>query len=200
MIYYRYLLLYLLSKNVFHLLKKKGKSGKNVRELQRSTGATIKLPEDLNTGASSGQDQDKDQSSEQTSETTAEPVSTTPPPPASTEEASATSEKPAATTEEPLSTTSDPNQPPSSNTTPNAQGFVIVRIFGTFQASQCAQRRIQSLVTQSLRPAASQSNTNGSQFNSNHSISNSANPANNGHYNGGPSTNSRVNGGPYNGT
>ena len=38
----------------------------------------------------------------------------------------------------------------TSSTTP-AQGFVVVRIFGTFQASQCAQRRIQSLVSQSLR-------------------------------------------------
>lgn len=34
---------------------------------------------------------------------------------------------------------------------PNAAGFVVVRIFGTFQASQLAQRRIQALVIQSIR-------------------------------------------------
>ncbi len=33
----------------------------------------------------------------------------------------------------------------------SAAGFVVVRIFGTFQASQLAQRRIQALVVQSIR-------------------------------------------------
>ena len=33
----------------------------------------------------------------------------------------------------------------------NAAGLVVVRIFGTFQASQLAQRRIQALVVQSVR-------------------------------------------------
>jgi len=33
----------------------------------------------------------------------------------------------------------------------SASGLVVVRIFGTFQASQLAQRRIQALVVQSIR-------------------------------------------------
>lgn len=45
----------------------------------------------------------------------------------------------------PGSTTPYQQQPP------NAAGFVVVRIFGTFQASQLAQRRIQALVIQSVR-------------------------------------------------
>ena len=46
-----------------------GKSGKNVRELQRSTGATIKLPEDAATNANSQSQEQHDLSAEQVAET-----------------------------------------------------------------------------------------------------------------------------------
>ena len=142
-----------------------GKSGKNVRELQRSTGATIKLPEDAAAAAGLINGQDSGSQSEVTTATgeeattaaasstetttTAKTESTEQATATSTNEASETTDKPPAS---PSDSSSNQQQPTTgSNTTPNAQGFVIVRIFGTFQASQCAQRRIQALVSQSLR-------------------------------------------------
>lgn len=74
-----------------------GKSGKNVKDLQRSTGAIIKLPEDS---------------------------------------AGAVGEAPAS--------------PNSADKQPQAQ-HVVVSITGTFNSSQLAQRRIQTLVQQSIR-------------------------------------------------
>ena len=45
----------------------------------------------------------------------------------------------------------------TANATPTASNVVVVRIVGTFQASQLAQRRIQSLVMQSLRGYSNES-------------------------------------------
>jgi predicted RNA-binding protein YlqC (UPF0109 family) len=167
-----------------------GKSGKNVRELQRSTGATIKLPEDAASNHAHSQSQEQSDTtataaaattnseSENTAEETSETsqaaqveesvVSTTETTDnkeaAASDAAAATStdvvSSSEAKTDESVSfdataTTStneglENPENPSTSATP-LQGYVIVRIFGTFQASQCAQRRIQSLVSQSLR-------------------------------------------------
>jgi predicted RNA-binding protein YlqC (UPF0109 family) len=149
-----------------------GKSGKNVRELQRNTGATIKLPEDAallnqqtqetdntsnteeSTDATTGEVQ-KSEETEATPAATTENVAPTEPTPETTE--NTTTEN--ATTEsgekknEPESESSIPTAttPLQQQQQPNSAGFVVVRIFGTFQASQLAQRRIQALVIQSIR-------------------------------------------------
>jgi transcription antitermination factor NusA-like protein len=141
-----------------------GKSGKNVRELQRTTGATIKLPEDLTN--SNGQAQSSDEAAANADETiekkaeqeqpespaaeTTTLATTTEPVESSTNEATEAATTTTANSTESPSTTPAPTC--SSTTTPVTPGFVIVRIFGTFNASQCAQRRIQALVSHSLRP------------------------------------------------
>ena len=183
-----------------------GKAGKNVRELQRTTGATIKLPEDIalnqqqqqETGSSQQPQQDDENDDENNSsvnnvnqlspsatasasapETTTTPTTTTTTitPLATTAAAvspqttenntvnvngTATSDSANNTATEQENVKSEPS--PSSPTTGSSQAatpvasnpttnssVVVVRIFGTFQASQLAQRRIQSLVMQSLR-------------------------------------------------
>lgn len=136
-----------------------GKSGKNVRELQRNTGATIKLPEDaaliqqqqLNgqesvSNTSNTEEQIPDTSSieieKSEEETIVKPdiVQTD----VNSEEVQSGEETTKLDTEFSNATT------PQSHQTSQA-GFVVVRIFGTFQASQLAQRRIQALVIQSAR-------------------------------------------------
>lgn len=139
-----------------------GKSGKNVRELQRNTGATIKLPEDAAQLQQQGQDATGNTSNTEDSEATTEtpkPVeetaevttAETPAPevtaPATTELASTESGDAKPESESSISGTTAPLQQQPAN----AAGFVVVRIFGTFQASQLAQRRIQALVIQSVR-------------------------------------------------
>lgn len=152
-----------------------GKSGKNVRELQRSTGATIKLPEDAATNHANSQTSSQEHSdtttaaaeSENTAEETIETVTiqsdtveesivSTTETPAETKETVSDAEVKTDESSVSVDATTATNEAqenlenPATTTTP-LQGYVIVRIFGTFQASQCAQRRIQSLVSQSLR-------------------------------------------------
>ena len=162
-----------------------GKSGKNVRELQRSTGATIKLPEDIagaHQVAVGGQQASEPTSAEQssnanTSESTAvkEEEEGAVPVPVQAEvsavaaESAANAEASAATEAEPVlseeqqsakteetikseaetavaETTGESAALNKSSSSDVDKDYVVVRIFGTFQASQCAQRRIQSLV------------------------------------------------------
>jgi predicted RNA-binding protein YlqC (UPF0109 family) len=184
-----------------------GKAGKNVRELQRTTGATIKLPEDIalnqqqlnqqetnslqqpqqddenedentanNTSVNSNSNQlsptstsapatplNQQQTTEQQTPTTPTAASTTP----VIENGTLSSAENNISSNEQDNTTTNNNksetQPGSPNATTNSttnansnnnnnnNSVVVVRIFGTFQASQLAQRRIQSLVMQSLR-------------------------------------------------
>jgi len=158
-----------------------GKAGKNVRELQRTTGATIKLPEDIalnqqqqnDPNAQQTQQDDENDDENNTNNTSVNnsnqlsPTTTTAPslPIETTPNAAQNNQQTEnGTTESNTSTNNDqetkqdvqpasPNAASSSNTNTNStnNSFVIVRIFGTFQASQLAQRRIQSLVMQSLR-------------------------------------------------
>lgn len=147
-----------------------GKSGKNVRELQRNTGATIKLPEDAallqqqtqETGNTSNTEESTEattcevQKTTEETEVAPEPTKETPAPTETTSETTenATTEVTAESgetkpeTEFSIPTATTPSQQQQQ---PNAAGFVVVRIFGTFQASQLAQRRIQALVIQSIR-------------------------------------------------
>lgn len=172
-----------------------GKSGKNVRELQRSTGATIKLPEDTTNATTNSQTHEQQEPGTVTEATNTGETSGASTANATTngqkegEEAAASngdktaSEKSEATIATTITTTNtntavaksetskdeegsqsldataatsteQENLENQASTVTPLQGHVIVRIFGTFQASQCAQRRIQSLVSQSLRGVA----------------------------------------------
>jgi transcription antitermination factor NusA-like protein len=143
-----------------------GKSGKNVRELQRTTGATIKLPEDSTSNISATQQPTQESSQQQDQQQ----ASTGTQPPATGSEQGLQSPKleptepSIATSQTPTDTEANENKetpelsPNNSQTNVsaqnglnNSQSYVTVRIFGTFQASQCAQRRILSLVNQSSR-------------------------------------------------
>jgi hypothetical protein len=142
-----------------------GKSGKNVRELQRNTGATIKLPEDaalLQQQGQEGSESARDSIDEQT-EATETPVvegeqsatvAATPVPPmpeTAPAEAAEVAAVDAAAGEGETKTEAEAGAMAAQAQQLNAAGFVVVRIFGTFQASQLAQRRIQALVVQSVR-------------------------------------------------
>jgi len=142
-----------------------GKSGKNVRELQRNTGATIKLPEDaalLQQQGQEGSESARDSVDEQT-EATETPVvdgeqsasvAATPVPPmpeTAPAEAAEVAAVDAAAGEGEAKTEAEVGAMAAQAQQLNAAGFVVVRIFGTFQASQLAQRRIQALVVQSVR-------------------------------------------------
>jgi insulin-like growth factor 2 mRNA-binding protein 1 len=144
-----------------------GKSGKNVRELQRNTGATIKLPEDAallqqQTGDSTGENADETDETQKSSE--AEITEATAPAPVVADvpvaELVLETATSTATAGEEDNKVVEPEAPGA--TTPQQQqapaGFVVVRIFGTFQASQLAQRRIQGLVMQSVRGSYSVDN------------------------------------------
>jgi len=134
-----------------------GKSGKNVRELQRNTGATIKLPEDAALLQQQNQENNANTSNTEESNSleaaTIEVKKSEEDPAVVTEPASV--EQSTEATIDPTGTDSAENKSESSNAgTPqqvNTAGYVVVRIFGTFQASQLAQRRIQALVIQSIR-------------------------------------------------
>lgn len=135
-----------------------GKSGKNVRELQRNTGATIKLPEDAALLQQQGQDSAGNISNTEEGEGTETQKSNEELSTAITEQTEAvtdqatvevTTESSSETKPESESSVTDTNSVQQQQT--NATAFVVVRIFGTFQASQLAQRRIQALVVQSVR-------------------------------------------------
>ena len=128
-----------------------GRAGKNVREIQRSTGATIKLPDETvqshqSKSKSEQHSSDVDASSETKAVTTA-----------ATEEPSTALED----HQEPESATTPSTEVVTSEKTAEANGnngdvstapvgsgneFVMVGIIGTFNSSQLAQRRIQALV------------------------------------------------------
>lgn len=133
-----------------------GKAGKNVRELQRTTGATIKLPEDIALNQQVQQDQPTAQNEDETDEENTSvnnsqlsPTVIQAPITALNEQATTPVAETNGTTES--DETKEVTASPTANATPTASNVVVVRIFGTFQASQLAQRRIQSLVMQSLR-------------------------------------------------
>jgi len=142
-----------------------GKSGKNVRELQRNTGATIKLPEDaalLQQQGQEGSESARDSVDEQVVASESAPavegeaaVAATPVPPmpetAPAEAAEVAAVDAAAAGEAEAKTELENGALGAQQQMLNAAGFVVVRIFGTFQASQLAQRRIQALVVQSIR-------------------------------------------------
>jgi len=166
-----------------------GKAGKNVRELQRTTGATIKLPEDIalnqqqpsdpNLQQNAQEDEnDEENNAQNTSVNNSNQLSPTAtsapslppttsestPPPSASQTENGTTEASAANENQEVKQDAQPASPSAASTnavTTNANNtnnsnnstnsFVVVRIFGTFQASQLAQRRIQSLVMQSLR-------------------------------------------------
>lgn len=127
-----------------------GKSGKNVRELQRTTGATIKLPEDAAAVASSGQQAgdaaaaSSDASAPAAAATNGEATTAASPSAPSADAATADASAAASTHSD-----SKPESPSPSSQANLSSAYVTVRIFGSFQASQLAQRRIQSLVSQS---------------------------------------------------
>ena len=130
-----------------------GKSGKNVRELQRNTGATIKLPEDAALLQQQPQESAADTSNVEETSSLTELANNEPLNEIVKEHVGALNTE---ITTESASTIDSAalNKPgsPSPNAAANPQaGFVVVRIFGTFQASQLAQRRIQGLVVQSIR-------------------------------------------------
>lgn len=139
-----------------------------MRELQRNTGATIKLPEDAallqqqgQEGSESARDSVDEQAESTASESTTAPAAVegeaaaTPVPPmpatAPAEPAEVAAVDAAAASEAEAKTESENGAMAAQQQQSNAAGFVVVRIFGTFQASQLAQRRIQALVVQSVR-------------------------------------------------
>lgn len=138
-----------------------------MRELQRNTGATIKLPEDAALLQQQGQEgsESVDEQAESTvSESTAAAAvegeaaavaaaTPVPPMPETTpaEPAEVAAVDAAAASEAEAKTESENGAMAAQQQQLNAAGFVVVRIFGTFQASQLAQRRIQALVVQSVR-------------------------------------------------
>ncbi|RNA26171.1 igf2 mRNA binding [Brachionus plicatilis] len=111
-----------------------GKMGKNVRELQRTTGATIKLPEDVTQMHQNQEIKEQDGDKEANN-------------------ANAENAQIAVSVESAASSTTlnDEDRQITGEQTDNS---VTVRIYGSFQASQCAQRRIFSLVNQSSRGAS----------------------------------------------
>jgi hypothetical protein len=126
-----------------------GKSGKNVRELQRNTGATIKLPEDAALAQQPGQEGAGDEQSEAAETAGGEEAAV-----GEGEAAVAGAESVAEVGVEGAAEAKAESELAASaqqQAQLNAAGLVVVRIFGTFQASQLAQRRIQALVVQSVR-------------------------------------------------
>lgn len=127
-----------------------------MRELQRTTGATIKLPEDIALNQQVQTDQPTAQNEDETDEENTSvnnsqlsPTVTQAPITALNEQVTTPVAETNGTAES--DEAKEVTASPTANVTPTASNVVVVRIFGTFQASQLAQRRIQSLVMQSLR-------------------------------------------------
>ena len=123
-------------------------------KLQRNIGATTKLPEDVALNQQVQQDQPTAQNEDETDEENTyvknsqlSPTVTQAPVTALNEQVTTPTAETNGTAES--DEAKEVTASPTANVTPSASN--VVRVFGTFQASQLAQRRIQSLVMQSLR-------------------------------------------------